>query len=96
MVVRIRLDPAWQIFSICDTPTRTMIETIEDAEKLLDKKYQDDWPPITSDPKVNYLIDQAMAIGPEEDWEDVKDDYENEVEHLTQSDEVVMIGPEEL
>lgn len=72
-----------------------MIETVEDAEELVNNEYFYDWPPMTSDPKVNFLIDQALGIGPE-DWEEVKEDYEDEVEIASDSEEINVIDPEEL
>jgi len=74
-----------------------MIETVEDAEKVVEEKYADSWPPITTDPKVNFLIDQALSIGPiNEDWEEVKEEYESEIEYLSDSEDVEPVDPEEL
>lgn len=72
-----------------------MVDSLKNAKQLVEAEYEDNWPPITTDPKVNFLIDQALNIGPE-DWEDVKKEYEEEVEHLSDSENVNLVDPEEL
>jgi hypothetical protein len=67
-----------------------MIDSVEKAKTVIEK-HDSGWPPMTDDPRVNFLIDiakqQMYAVSesfdstPElSDWEDVRKDYEKELE----------------
>lgn len=71
-----------------------MIETLEDAKKYVDEC--DGWPPITSNPRVNFLIDQAMGLGQDVGWEDIKEEYKSEVKFALESDDVNVVDPENI
>lgn len=65
------------------------IDSVEKAKKVIEA-HENDWPPMTENPYVNFLLDIAQQemmqvsanLDPTlevSDWEDVREEYEEEV-----------------
>lgn len=76
-----------------------MIDSVEKA-KMVIEKHNSGWPPMTDNPHVNFLLDVAqqemMDVSASStldlsDWEDVREEYERELEAYESED--VDLGP---